>query len=352
LKISREVLADKGRRIDLLATSEGGKLVVLIENKYKSGESQGQLTDYLNFAYKKYPGYNVLPVFLSLYGVEPSNDKYLKADYSDVLNILNDYIMVNREFINNSIYEFLKYYIDILEDELVKDEEELELASEIYKLHKDAIDLLLISDNYARKSVEKFINKELQDYYDKLKNDYKENYRKIYIKYKQSIDFISRIGNDTMKDAFLDFTKEHSIPQDCYIAHVRVPSFILPKFKELDDIIGVPKDNYWLNNIFIIWFERLGDNRLKVNIEIGPVEYDKRLLILNNLGKRQIKIKSSSKEADAVYTKIYTSHIEVEDWADKKEIFEGMESLYNDSGMQSILKSIYEVIDEVTNKQD
>lgn len=349
LEVLREVSTHSNRKIDLLCISENMKIVLLIENKYKSGESLGQLDDYLDFVKKKYSDFTIIPIFLSLYGVEPTNNNYLIGDYSDILNILKDFIKINESFINRDILNFINYYIDILESELVKDEEDIKIAFEIYKSNKDAIDLLALSGKGKKSVSEKFINKHLKDYYYSLNENDKDSYYNIYLKYKETIDFVSDIGNNTMTAAFSKFVLNNNIPKECYNSHVRVPAFILPEFLLLDDILGVPKSNYWLNNVFIMFFERSGDNRLRLILEIGPIEHENRLILLNELEKNNIKIKPISKQADAIYTRISTSFIEVEDWTDINEIHEAMQSLYNDEELQNILLVIDKIINKLTN---
>ena len=243
--------------------------------------------------------------------------------------------------------DFIKYYIDILQSELIKDEEDIKLAAEIYKSHKNAVDLLVISNKVARSSVEKYVNKDLYDYYISVNERNTEIHNKFYLRYKQSLDLISAVGNDTMRMAFLKFVSVNDIPEVCYCGHVRVPSFILPKFKELDMILGKPRWSYWLNNVLIIWFERVKDNRLKINLEVGPVEYNKRLILLNKLESKRVDIKSMSKMPDVACSKIYTSYVLVGNWAKENEILNAMNKLYNDSKFKEIINSIIEVIDEM-----
>lgn len=54
LEVFREVQTSESKRIDILAISESQKIVILIENKYKSSESDGQLQNYLDFVNHKY----------------------------------------------------------------------------------------------------------------------------------------------------------------------------------------------------------------------------------------------------------------------------------------------------------
>lgn len=352
LDIFREESTGSGRKIDLLAISENKKLVVLIENKYKSGESLGQLDDYLNYVKGKYEEYRIIPIFLSLYGVEPTNKEYLMLDYSDILTILSDFTEVNKEYVSNSILDFIKYYIDVLESELTKDEEDINLASVIYKEHKDAIDLLAICDKRNRNMVQKTCNQHVAEFIRKVDAETINRYYAIYLRYKATIDFIAEIGNSMLKEGFLLFVAKNNIPKEFYNAHVRVPAFVLPNFIHLNEYYGTPTKAYWLNNAFAFWFENTGDNRLKINLELGPIEAEKRIILLENLERKGIRIKSSSKGSDAVFTKIYTATLEIEDWADKNEIFEAMNVLYNEEDLQRIIDIINNLNNDTEDNQN
>lgn len=63
LEVFREVQTKNNKRIDILAISEAQKVAILIENKYKSSESDGQLQNYINFVSEKYEGYTIIPIF-------------------------------------------------------------------------------------------------------------------------------------------------------------------------------------------------------------------------------------------------------------------------------------------------
>ena len=63
LEVFREVQTENNKRIDILAISESQKVTILIENKYKSSESEGQLQNYIDFVSEKYEGYTIIPIF-------------------------------------------------------------------------------------------------------------------------------------------------------------------------------------------------------------------------------------------------------------------------------------------------
>ena len=112
MKYRRKII----KRIDILAVSESQKVAILIENKYKSSESDGQLQNYINFVSEKYEGYTIIPIFLSLDGSAPSHTSYLTLDYGDILNILKAQLEIYSEYTSSTIKDFISYYIDILEE--------------------------------------------------------------------------------------------------------------------------------------------------------------------------------------------------------------------------------------------
>ncbi|WP_000386136.1 PD-(D/E)XK nuclease family protein [Bacillus cereus] len=343
LEVFREVQTSKNKRIDILAISESQKIVILIENKYKSSESDGQLQNYLDFVNSKYEGYTIIPIFLSLDGSAPSHEAYFTLDYGDILNILKGQLEINSEYTSSTIKDFLSYYIDILEGELVRDEEDIELALTIYKNHKDAVDFLCLSGD--GKVAGKFANNSLLDAVKGLSAEEKEDLRKIYMNYAETLAFIREAGNSVMREAFLQFVNQNQIQTDCYHEHIRIPSFIFPEWKQLDDVVGIPTHEWWLNNALITWFERKADGRMKLIIEVGPLEYKQRLKLLCKLEENGINIKGKSKESGSMYTRIYADYETISDWADQDEILRVMNEMYNNNDFNKVIEVISETIE-------
>ncbi|MBO1626157.1 PDDEXK-like family protein [Bacillus arachidis] len=343
LEVFREVQTNNNKRIDILAISESQKVAILIENKYKSSESDGQLQNYLNFVNKKYEGYTIVPIFLSLDGSAPSHEAYFTLDYGDILNILKGQLEINSEYTSSTIKDFLSYYIDILEGELVRDEEDIELALTIYKNHKDAVDFLCL--NGDGKVAGKFANNNLLGAVKGLSAEEKEDLRQIYMNYAETLTFIREAGNSVMREAFLQFVNQNQIQTDCYHEHIRIPSFIFPEWKQLDDVVGIPTHEWWLNNALITWFERKADGRMKLIIEVGPLEYKQRLKLLCKLEENGINIKGRSKESGSMYTRIYAGYEKISDWADQDEILRVMNEMYNSNDFNKVVEVISETIE-------
>lgn len=351
LEVFREVQTENNKRIDILAISESQKVAILIENKYKSSESDGQLQNYIDFVSEKYEGYTIIPIFLSLDGSAPSHKDYFTLDYGDVLNILKGQLEIYSEYTSSTIKDFISYYIDILEGELVRDEEDIELALTVYKNHKVAVDFLCLNGN--GKVVGKFVSKELQRAVKKLDDEVKEDLRKIYKKYSETLRFIHKAGNSVMREAFLQFVEQNQIPNSCYKEHIRIPSFIFEEWRQLDEIVGVPKGEWWLRNALITWFEREPDGRMKLTIEVGPLEqYENRLKLLCKLEENGVTIKEKAKENGAKFTRIYTVYMDVKDWADQDEILQVMNNIYNNADFNQVVSAIDDTIASFINGEE
>lgn len=120
-----------------------------------------------------------------------------------------------------------------------------------------------------------------------------------------------------------------------YNIHHRLPSFIMPEFRLLEEQFGVPKWNWW--------FERLKDNRLKFIIEVGPLKSHKRIFLLTMLESKGIKISARAKKPEAAYTRIYTSTCNVDDWSDEEEVVGVMNQLFGHEECQGVISLLTEI---------
>lgn len=107
--------------------------MLFIENKFHAGELDGQLADYLAYVKLRYsePGYTIPPIFLTLANEEPSEDNYLLLGYEDVLEIIEQHLEFNKEKTADAIHDFLSFFIEVLKEQVVYDEESVQLALQI-----------------------------------------------------------------------------------------------------------------------------------------------------------------------------------------------------------------------------
>jgi hypothetical protein len=350
VEVYREVKTETNRYIDLLVVVPSQKLVIVIENKFHAAESIGQLEDYLTYVRNRFEEYSIIPIFLTLSSDAPSYPDYWVLDYHDVLEIINLHIELQRDAMSDSVYEFLVYYTAILKEQLVQDEEAIQLALEVYQASQTAIDVIYLSqhEEYLKQPRYRKVFEEVGN----IPLDQQQAFKRIYEKKKQTIDYIFKIGSNVLREAFLTFVQIENIPQEVFKAHIQVPSLILPEWLDFAETIGEPEQGYWLGYGLIIWFERTWDERLKINVEVGPTPFEKRLNLLTALENQGIPIRESGKLEGKKYTKIYTQTTDISDWAKKDGIVNGMERLYHDPKINSLFKKIALAVETVEEDRE
>lgn len=324
LIVHKELATTSKKRIDLLAISPINKVAVLIENKYWSSESEGQLEEYIEYTRSAYAAYKVIPIYLTLQDGAPTHTDYLMLGYSDVLDILKNLIDSNKDYMNAQVHSFISYYIDILEDQLVQNNELNEIGINLYKNHKEAIESL-----YA-------IGKEQVKTAD-------DEVKQIYFHYKDTIDFIKKVSDSILKEAFIRFTHNLGWSEHLSTPDFRVPNFIEQKwyesFKEED-----LRQKWWMNKGLIAWFEQ-ADRKLKLRLEVGPLQQEKRVLLLKALRNTGVEIREQALEEGRKYTRIYMDADIPSSWEDVDSLVDSMSRLYNKESFQSLLTLISTAID-------
>ncbi|SDD84399.1 PD-(D/E)XK nuclease superfamily protein [Bhargavaea beijingensis] len=322
LTVYKELQTSNRKRIDLLAVSDSHKIVLLIENKYWSGESEGQLEEYIEYTRSVYGGYKIIPVFLTLRDEEPTHEDYLMLGYSDVLAILQQLLETRKEYMNAHIHSFISYYTDILEDQLVENEKLNATGMDLYRNHKEAIDLLYSLRQGPADGDQLLFS--------------------TYQRHKETVDFIKSVGDSILKEAFLKFARKQRWPEHLYTAHFRVPHFLeeswFTHYGESD-----LRKSWWMNRGLIAWFERAGD-RLKLRAEVGPLEHELRVRLLLGLAARGLDIKEQAYEESSQYTRIYMDAESPESWEDVSELARVMERLYQKEAFQSLLRLTNEAV--------
>lgn len=327
LVVFKELLTNNKKRIDILAVSKLQKIAVLIENKFWSSESEGQLEEYIEFVKKRYEGYKIIPIFLTLQDEEPTHEDYLMLGYSDVLGILHNLIRSDSDYMNKDVASFISYYIDILEDQLIQNIELNECAMSLYKNHKEAIELL---SSVGRQKRGTTLN-------------YDDELIAIYRAYKESIDFLVTVGNSFLKEAFIKFAASMEWQENLYTSHFKLPNFIEPKWEVSFDEEDL-REKWWMNKGLITWFEQSGD-RLKLKLEVGPLHQEKRENLLHSLLNLGVDIKGQAFEEGRKYTRIYMDADVPASFEDIDSLAKSMRRLYMKDSFQALLDKISVAID-------
>lgn len=324
LIVHKELATASNKRIDLLAISPVNKVAILIENKYWASESEGQLEEYIEHTRSEYAGYKIIPIYLTLLDDAPTHTDYLMLGYSDVLDILKNLIDSNKDYMNAQVQYFISYYIEILEDQLVQNEELNDIGINLYKNHKEAIESLCAVGKEQLKAVD-------------------EEIKEIYFLYKETIDFIKKVSDSILKEAFIRFTHNLGWPEHLYTPDFRRPNFIQQNWYESfqeEDL----RQKWWMNKGLIAWFEQ-ADRKLKLRLEVGPLQQEKRIMLLKALMNTGIEIREQALEEGRKYTRIYMDADIPSSWEDVDALVDSMTRLYNKESFQSLLTLLSKAID-------
>lgn len=348
-KVEREKQTSKKRYIDLLLSSEENKTVIIIENKFYSSQSKNQLADYLEFVENEFPGYKIIPVFLTLLDEESANDSYWTLKYSDIASVLEFILRFYKESVSEEVFVFLKNYLAILHERFAPDPERLLLAEEIFENHGEAVTYLYLLNNPGIK----FLNhhQQFKDQLQGLSDKEVAWMKKLYQSSKDTIDFIYTEGSLTLKKAFERFIEEDNQKTALrYDASKSYPSFTHSVWEQHSEVLSKLTDKapYWLKLGLIVFMHRTANNHLKLIIEVGNLEYDIRLKLLNKLEENGYTIKPSSKSANSMYTRFFSDQVEVRDWSSIEQIQEAITRLTNSEKFEDNVQRINKSLESLT----
>ena len=135
------------KNIDLIASSPSNKWVLLVENKIKAGATKRQLLKYIEIVKKEFSGFTIIPVLLTLEADEAfevaEDAGYISWSHAQLYPVANYVIKQRKDRIPQDAKVFLDHYMVILRRLTMQDEHIINLCKEIYRKHKDAIDLVV-----------------------------------------------------------------------------------------------------------------------------------------------------------------------------------------------------------------
>ncbi|KYO68557.1 PD-(D/E)XK nuclease family protein [Thermovenabulum gondwanense] len=290
IKVYREIA-----NIDILLVSEQHKIVIFIENKVYSEEHSNQLSKYYNYVNNKYKSFLIIPIYLTLNGEIPNHKKYFLASYEDLLESI-EFILDNyKERTSSEVISFLEYYIHILKEKYVMDNELKKMCKEIYQQYKEIIDMLYTVGNEINTEPAAEI----------FKNKHKE---------------IIQVAVTNKTYWF------------------GVESFAYGRKNDKESWGGGFPVCFWFSEYF---------GKLKLTLEIGPFEdANKRIKFLEKLEMHGVKINNKAKEPGRQYTRIYTRTSDIKDWTDFEEISDAMEELYENKELRELKNRVEQAIKE------
>lgn len=133
------------RKTDILLIDRTHKFVVLVENKIDSGEHGEQLRRYREIVQLEFRELRDGYIYLTVQGDEPSDKAYLSMTYGELLPLLHKMLETRQSVLGHDVATFITHYIHMVERSIVQESDIQEICRQIYKRHRDAIELILSS---------------------------------------------------------------------------------------------------------------------------------------------------------------------------------------------------------------
>lgn len=147
-----EVQREK-RNMDIFIASPSCGWAFIIENKFHSKQSDGQLFKYLERARKDAReagrAFTHQGIFLTLHDEAPNDDatdQYVSLKYSELCEILSSVMTAREDRMGNEVRQFLEHYLDVIREATdMSDDQKVmaNLARQLYRTHKKALDFIM-----------------------------------------------------------------------------------------------------------------------------------------------------------------------------------------------------------------
>ena len=148
VEIERHYANIERNYVDIMLIDATDGFVCLIENKIGSGEHSDQLSRYLQVVESEYKGFIPFPIFLTPDGRKPEAvddaKRYVPFGYRKVAELIDRTLRARGSTISTSVAGFLEQYTRTLRRHVLDANDHVdELALQIYKNHRDAIDIII-----------------------------------------------------------------------------------------------------------------------------------------------------------------------------------------------------------------
>ena len=155
LRLDKCYVLREWHHIDILVTDNVNRLAIIIENKIDTKESPGQLIRYFEEVshHANYQNYQIIALYLTPEGDEPSFDRYLPVSYTQVCKVIGQVIQNSPFKPTGEIVMVMEHYAQMLRRHIVSDSDVAELCRSIYQKHRKALDTIFEHSRSQEKEV-------------------------------------------------------------------------------------------------------------------------------------------------------------------------------------------------------
>ena len=198
MELSNVVIYREKDNIDVLLISEQNKLILAIENKIGTGEHSNQLNRYRELLQLKYGNeYRFVLVYLTPEGLEPSDpENWISMSYSFLLEELNKLLDIYE--ISDKAKIYIEDYIKAIRRNVVEDKDLKELCKKIYYKHKEAFDLIFDNKPDIQSEISEFVYSYLKENESRFNITVWDEYTSHYIRFtpNQLVELYGDMGSE------------------------------------------------------------------------------------------------------------------------------------------------------------
>ena len=161
----------------------------------------------------------------------------------------------------------------------------------------------------------------------------------------------SRFNEDEIQvqNAFKKWMKSLDISESHYRVSSQNLSFIIPLFDAYKEKLGETREKWWWDNGPFLFWMKIDSDALFFTLEVGPIEADKRIMLLESIREKGIKVNQKGFTPEAKYTRIYSKKISIEGF-NESELLNAFHVLYDNSDLQNILEKLQMIYNETVSK--
>ena len=149
--------------------------------------------------------------------------------------------------------------------------------------------------------------------------------------------------------AFEKWMESKHIAKNDYRISSKHLSFKIPLFDMFKENLGETREKWWSDNgPFLFWIS-IGQDSLYFTLEIGPIEPEKRVLLMENINEKGIKFNKKGLTLEAKYNRIHIDTISIEGLGES-ELINTFNALYSNRDLQAILEKLQMIYDETISK--
>lgn len=152
-----------------------------------------------------------------------------------------------------------------------------------------------------------------------------------------------------VQDAFKKWMVFINIPENHYRVSSRNLSFKISLFDAFKEKLGETREKWWWDNGPFLFWMNINPDSLFFTLEVGPIEADKRVMLMESIKEKGIKFSKKGLTLDAKYNRIHSETISIEGLTES-ELVKTFDALYENKDLQKILEKLQMIFDETVSK--